>query len=32
MVIVGSDCVWWCMMVVIVGGDVVNVVGGAWRW
>ena len=28
-VIVGSDCVWWCMMVVIVIGDVMNVVGGA---
>ena len=29
MVIVGGDCVWWCIVVVIVGGDVVNVVGGA---
>ena len=25
----GDDCGWWCMVVVIVGGDVVNVVGGA---
>ena len=31
-VIVGGDCGWWCMVVVIVEGDVVNVVGGAWRW
>ena len=29
MVIVGGDCGWWCIVVVIVGGDVVNVVGGA---
>ena len=28
----GSDCGWWCMVVVIVGGDVVNVVGGDCAW
>ena len=28
-VIVGGDCGWWCIVVVIVGKDVVNVVGGA---
>ena len=28
-VIVGGDCGWWCMVVVIVGGDVGNVAGGA---
>ena len=27
--IVGGDCGWWCIVVVIVGGDEVNVVGGA---
>ena len=27
-----SECGWWCMDVVIMGGNVVNVVGGAWRW
>ena len=26
----GGDCGWWCMVVVIVGSDVVNVVGGVW--
>ena len=26
----GGNCGWWYMMVVIVGGDVVNVVGVAW--
>ena len=26
----GGYCGWWCIVVVIVGGDVVNVVGGAW--
>ena len=29
MVIVGGDCDWWCIVVEIVEGDVVNVVGGA---
>ena len=32
MVIVGGkcgECGWWCIVVVIVGGNVVNVVGGA---
>ena len=29
MVIVGCDCDWWCIVVENVGGDVVNVVGGA---
>ena len=29
MVIVGGECGWWCIAVVIVGGNVVNVVGGA---
>ena len=29
MVIVGGDCGSWCIVGVIVGGDVVNVVGGA---
>ena len=28
-VIVGGDCGWWCKVVVILGGDVVNVVCGA---
>ena len=28
-VIVRAECGWWCIVVVIVGGDVVNVVGGA---
>ena len=28
-VIVGGECVWWCLEVVIMGGGVVNVVGGA---
>ena len=32
LVIVGCDCGWWCIVVVIVRGDVVNVVGGSWRW
>ena len=27
--IVGGDCGWWCIVMVIVGGDVVNVVVGA---
>ena len=27
-VIVGCDCGWWCIVVVLVGGNVVNVVGG----
>ena len=27
-----GDCGWWCIVVVIVGGDVVNVVGVAYRW
>ena len=34
-VILGGDCGecgWWCIVVVIVGGDVVNVVGGARWW
>ena len=26
MVIVGGDCDWWCIVVVIVEGNVVNVV------
>ena len=29
MVIVGGECGWWCIVVAIVGGDVVNVAGGA---
>ena len=24
-----GECGWWCMMVMIMGGDVVNVIGGA---
>ena len=28
-VIVGGDCGRWCIVVVIVGGDVMNGVGGA---
>ena len=28
-VIVGGDCDWWCIVVVIVESDVVNVVGFA---
>ena len=27
-----GECGWWCIVVVIVRGDVVNVVDGAWRW
>ena len=27
-----DDCGWWCIVVVIVGGDVVNVIGGALWW
>ena len=29
MVILGDACDWWCIVVMIVGGDVMNVVGGA---
>ena len=32
MVIVGGDYGWWCIVVMIVGSDVVNAVGGACRW
>ena len=28
-VIVRGDCGWWCIVAVILGGDVVSVVGGA---
>ena len=28
-VIVGGECGWWCIVVVIVGGNVVNLVSGA---
>ena len=27
-----GECGWWCMEVVIVGGDMVNAVGGACWW
>ena len=27
-----GECGWWCMVVVIVGVDVVSVVGDAWWW
>ena len=29
MVIVGGECGWWCIVVVIVGGNVGNLVSGA---
>ena len=28
-VIVGGECGWWCIVVAIVGGNVVNLVSGA---
>ena len=28
-VVVRGECGWWCILVVILEGDVVNVVGGA---
>ena len=28
--ILAGDCGWLCIVVVIVGGNMVNVVGGAW--
>ena len=28
----GGECGWWCIVVAIVGGDVVNVAGGAEWW
>ena len=28
----GGECGWWCIVVVIVGGNVVNVVSGAKWW
>ena len=31
-VIVGGNCGWCCILVVIVGDNVVNVVGDAWSW
>ena len=30
--IVGGDCNWSRIVMVIVGGNVVNVVDGAWWW